>query len=162
MGKTEVKLIINTGPQADLYVITGHIMAECQLVEKKNSKSSNVLVTSKSQSSTVEQPSRKRDQYNPFISKGYVSLSENSKKIPIEILRHTGATKSLLVEGILPLSENTAIGTRVQIQGIELGVISVPLHAVYLSSELLTGQVTVGTRPTLPIRGILFILGSWQ
>ena len=59
----------------------------------------------------MKQPSGNRDQYNPFISKGYVSLSENSKKILIEILRDTGATQSLLVEGILPLSENTATGT---------------------------------------------------
>ena len=101
----------------------------------------------------MERPSGKKDQYNPFISTGYVSLSENSTKVPIEILRDTGATQSLLVEDVLPLSENTATGTRVQIQGIELGVVSVPLHVVYLSSELLTGQVTVGTRPTLPIKG---------
>ena len=64
------------------------------------------------------------------------------------------------MEDVLPLSENTATGTRVQIQGIELGVVSVPLHVVCLSSELLTGQVTVGTRPTLPIKGISLILGN--
>ena len=35
-----------------------------------------------------------------------------------------------------------------------------PLHVVYLSSELITGTVTVGTRPTLPIKGISLILGN--
>ena len=70
------------------------------------------------------------------------------------------------MEGILPLPENTVTGTTVQIQGIELGIVSVSLHVVYPSSELLTGQVTVGTRPTLPIRRISFIWEmtycSWQ
>ena len=70
----------------------------------------------------------------------------------IEILQDNGATQSLLMEDVLPLSKSTAIGTRVQIQGIELEVVSVPLHVVYFSSELLTGRVTMGTRPTLPIK----------
>ena len=30
----------------------------------------------------------------------------------------------------------------------------------YLTSELLTGQVTEGTRPTLPIKGISLFLGN--
>ena len=72
--------------------------------------------------------------------------------MPIEILRDNGATQSLLVEDVLPLPKSTATGTRVQIQGIELGVVSVPLHVAYLSSELLTDRVTMGTRPTLPIK----------
>ena len=43
---------------------------------------------------------------------------------------------------------------------LNLGVVSVPLHVVYLSSELLTGRVTVGNRLTLPIKGISLILGN--
>ena len=78
----------------------------------------------------------------------------------MKILRDTGAIQSLLVlvEGMLLLSGCTATGTSVQIQGIKLGVMSVPLHIIYLSSDLITGTVTVGTRPTLPIKGISLIL----
>ena len=108
----------------------------------------------------MEQSSVKKDQYNPFISKGYVSLSENGDKVPVMILWDTGTTQSSLVEGILSLSDNMATGTSVQIQGIELGVMSVPLHVVYLSSNLITGTATVGTRPTLLIKGISLILGN--
>ena len=126
--------------------------------EKNSSKITNVLMTN--QCSVVEQLSVKKDQYNPFISKGYVSLSKNGDKVPVKILRDTGATQSLLVEDILPLSDSTATDTSVQIQGIELGVMSVPLHVVYLSSELITGTVTIGTRPTLPNKGISLILGN--
>ena len=41
-----------------------------------------------------------------------------------------------------------------QIQRIELGVVSVPLHDVYFSFELLTGRDIVGTRFTLSIKEI--------
>jgi len=136
-------------------------MVECRVLEKKNnSQASNVFITSKNQSSVVEQSSVKKDQYNPFIFKGYVFLSENGDMVPVNILQDTGVTQLLLVERILPLSDTTAAGTIVQIQGIELGVISVPLHVVYLSSDLITGTFTVGTRPTLPIKGISPILGN--
>ena len=80
----------------------------------------------------------KKHHYNPFISKGYVSLSENGGKVPVKILwdTSTGATQPLLVEGILSLSDSRATGTSVQIHGIELGVMSVPLQVIYLSFDL--------------------------
>ena len=40
---------------------------------------------------------------------------------------------------ILPISEKTSSGTSVLIQGIESGLINVPLHNIYLSSDLVTG-----------------------
>ena len=97
---------------------------------------------------------------NPFISEGYVSLMENSEAVPIGILTDTGATQSLLVEGILPLSKETATGTQVLIQGVKLGIISVPLHTIYLKSDLVSGAAIVGLRPTLPIEGVSLILGN--
>ena len=102
----------------------------------------------------------KKHHYNPFISKGYVSLLKNGGKVPVKILRDTGATQPLLVEGILSLSDSTATGTSVQIHGIELGVMSVPLHVIYLSSDLITGTVAVDNRLTLPIKGISLTLGN--
>jgi len=97
--------------------------------------------------------------YNPFNSQGFVSVSEHGEKIPIDILRDTGATQSLLVDGVLPLSDSTAKGT-VQIQGIGPRVVDAPLHVVYLNSYLVKGAVTVGIRPTLPVGGISLILSN--
>ena len=37
---------------------------------------------------------------------------------------------------------------------------SVPLQVIYLSSDLITGTVTVGNRLTLPIKGISLTLGN--
>ena len=102
----------------------------------------------------------KEEEKNPFISEGSVSIRENDQAVPIRILRDTGATQSLLVEGTLPLSEETATGTQVLIQGVELGIVSVPLHTIYLKSDLVSGAVVVGLCPTLPIEGVALILGN--
>ena len=35
-----------------------------------------------------------------------------------------------------------------------------PLHRVYLHSDLITGSVVVGIRPTLPVKRVSFVLGN--
>ena len=134
-------------------------MAECRVLEKKNG-SKNVLTIFKARSPVTEHAIVEKEQFIPFILQGYVSLSENGEKVPVEILRDTGAAQSILVEGILPLEEDTATGNNVQIQGVELGVVSVPLHTIFINSDIVTGRVTVGIRPTLSIKGISLILGN--
>ena len=76
------------------------------------------------------------------------------------MLRDTGASQSLLLEGILPLSDQSYTGSDVLIQGVGLGVISVPLHVVNLYTDLVSGPAMVGIRPTLPVQGVSFILGN--
>ena len=41
-----------------------------------------------------------------------------------------------------------------------MGAINVPLHTVYLHSDLVSGPVAVGLRPCLPVKGISLILGN--
>uniref|UniRef100_A0A8W8JI11 Uncharacterized protein n=1 Tax=Magallana gigas TaxID=29159 RepID=A0A8W8JI11_MAGGI len=48
----------------------------------------------------------------------------------------------------------------VLLQGVELGVINVPLHRICLKSDLITGPVTVGVRPTPPVPGVSLLLGN--
>ena len=55
---------------------------------------------------------------------------------------------------------STSTGESVIAQGIEGGCVNVPLHKVNLVSDLVTGSVVVGTRPTLPIKGVSLILGN--
>ncbi|KAL1258996.1 hypothetical protein QQF64_009573 [Cirrhinus molitorella] len=45
-------------------------------------------------------------------------------------------------------------------QGIEMGLITVPLHQVHLESELCTGFVKVGVHECLPVKGVDLILGN--
>ena len=46
-----------------------------------------------------------------------------------------------------PLNPPLSFGTSVLIQGVECGFVNVPLHNIYLSSDLVTGLVAIGIRP---------------
>ena len=65
-----------------------------------------------------------------FVSEGFLSLESSSSQVPIKILRDTGATQSLLLEGVLSVSVITSTGVSVIAQGIEGGCVNVPLHEV--------------------------------
>ena len=101
------------------------------------------------------------ENYKPFISEGVVSLvgDENSSQ-KVKILRDTGATQSLLLDSVLPLTENSFTGANVLISGVEMGVLEVPLHEVNIKSSLINGNIVIGTRPSLPVEGISLILGN--
>ncbi|XP_067281212.1 uncharacterized protein [Pseudorasbora parva] len=99
-------------------------------------------------------------EYAPFITTGIVSLPGREENVSVQILRDTGAAQSFLLEGILPLSGQTATGEDVLIRGIEMTFLKVPLHRVHLASDLVTGDVIVGVRSSLPVPGVAFILGN--
>ena len=156
------------GPTCNYCKRRGHVISECWTLERKrNNPSSDLLVSTVNPPTTciitpvenIDDTSSSTD-YHPFVSEGYVSLSENGETVGVKILRDTGATQSLLVDGTLPLSEQTSVGASVLIQGVGLDVINVPLHQIFLKSELVSGPVIVGTRPTLPVDGISLILGN--
>ena len=99
--------------------------------------------------------------YEPFISDGLVSLnSDFAQSTPIKILRDTGASQSFILAETLAFSEKTSSGTSVIIQGVKCEFINVPLHNNYLSSDLVTGLVAVGIRPSLPFEGVHLLLGN--
>ena len=60
--------------------------------------------------------------YLPFVSDGSVSLIADSVALPVKILRNTGATQSLLLQGVLLLTKQPSAGASVLVQGVELGV----------------------------------------
>ena len=99
--------------------------------------------------------------YEPFLSDGFVLLnSDFAQSAPITILRDTGASQSLILADTLPFSEKTSSGTSVLIQGVECEFVNVPLHNIYLSSDLVKGPVAVGIRQTLPFKGVHLLLGN--
>ncbi|CAI5695146.1 unnamed protein product [Oreochromis niloticus] len=100
-------------------------------------------------------------QFSPFVSRGFVSLTgEETDRVPVTILRDTGAYHSFLLESVLPLSERSSCGSNILVWGIKMSVTSAPVHTVFLQSPLVTGYVKVAVRPRLPIAGIFFILGN--
>lgn len=151
----------------------GHIMSNCWALQKKNKAQTtpNALAVGRLQVVNVpkqEKPKGKWplsvdviESYKPFVSEGFVSLVGDDNNVrPIRMLRDTGASQSLILEGVLPFSENTSTGASILVQGIECGFVNVPLHKLNLKSELASGIVTVGVRPTLPVEGVSFLLGN--
>ena len=99
--------------------------------------------------------------FKPVMLNGFVSLSgDNCPPTPIKILRDTGASQSLILADILPFSKMTSSGTSVLIQGVECGTVNIPLHHVNLSSDLVTGLVVIGIKPSLLFKGVHLLLGN--
>ena len=111
----------------------------------------------------VSSPSKPiMETFEPFIHDGFVSLtSDLSTATEVKILRDTGASQSLLLADILPFTEESYAGANVLIKGVDSSDYSpVPLYNVYLSSNLVSGPVTLGIRPSLPFEGVHLLLGN--
>ncbi|XP_034081218.1 uncharacterized protein LOC117552092 [Gymnodraco acuticeps] len=98
--------------------------------------------------------------YAPFIRDGLVSLVGSNVRVPIKILRDTGAFDSYIVDSVLPLSYESDTGDTLLSWGMGLKVLPIPVHRMYIVCGLVKGEVAVGVRPALPIEGIQFILGN--
>lgn len=157
----------------------GHVLSECITFMRKKEKeaSPNTLVKSFTEMPIAMGSSKSlcpydvkkaessdllRKEFLLFVSEGLVSQTENSAPQPIQILRDTGASQSLLLKEALPSCEceDTEKGDFTLVQGIEGRSVTVPLHSVYLKSELVTGQVKVGLMSSLPVKGISVLLGN--
>ncbi|KAK3089262.1 hypothetical protein FSP39_002191 [Pinctada imbricata] len=173
--RSEASPGVGSPPTCNYCKKKGHVIGECLKLKKKKELKSQACASVRNDrkaldsicSDTPEIQGSKsssddfvEDHYKPFLSQGFVSLSDSSEALPVQILRDTGAAQTLLLEGSLPLSEHTFTGRSVLLQGVELGVIDVPLHKIYLKSDLITGPVIVGVRPTLPVQGVSLLLGN--
>ena len=61
----------------------------------------------------------------------------------------------------MPFSEESYTGANVLIKGVDSSDYTpVPLYNVYLLSNLVSGHVTLGIRPSLPFDGVHLLLGN--
>lgn len=100
------------------------------------------------------------ESYLLFVRMGYVSLVGSDEKVPVKLLRDTGAFDSFIQAGVLPLSKESEIAAAVPGQGMGLNVMFVPLHKVRLDCDLFQGEAALAVHPTLPIEGVSVILGN--
>ena len=143
--------------------ISGHLKSECIKLKKRQEKSVGLVTTARQNSlslkpvgtALVKAPST----YEPFLTDGIISVADG-QSAPVRILRDTGAAQSFILRDFLPLSEKNATGRSVLVQGIEMGIMKVPLHRVRLKSDLVCGDVVVGVRSSFPIPSVNFILGN--
>ena len=162
-------MVSRSGPVCAYCKRKGHLLSECWALEKKEKNKhrlNSVMVMSvagnenPSSGSIKEPPKEVHNVYKPFLSEGFVALHEREVPMPIKILRDTGASTLLLVEGVLPLSDQSATGDYVLIHRVELGFVRVPLHKVFFQSDLVSGSVVVGVWPTLPVDRVNLLLGN--
>ena len=148
---------------------SGHIVFDCPNLTRKREKQKGLKPTGLTSLKLTPQ-SCVKDQthvqvkvpetdsvmeiYEPFVSDGFAQSTH------ITILRDTGASQYLILADNLPFSEKTSSGTNVLIQGVECGFVNVPLHNIYLSSDLVNGPVAFGIRQTLPFKGVHLLLGN--
>jgi len=94
---------------------------ECWALEKIKANSpvmTLVKTKHRPQPEHKETPKMLPVEEHPFISEGYVSLTENDKQFPVKILRDTGASQFLILGSVLPLSEQTSLAANVLVQGV--------------------------------------------
>ena len=144
----------------------GHLIAVCPALERKRKKSQTAIrsvgIIKAINLEENEMLSSPVDcAFEPFTSSGTVTLSEmDSVRKPIRILRDTGATQSMLLGSVLPLSVRSSCGNNVLVQGVGGNVTTAPLHNIHLESDLFSGNVKVGICSKLPFKGIYLILGN--
>ncbi|XP_058260273.1 uncharacterized protein LOC131362376 [Hemibagrus wyckioides] len=139
----------------------GHVIADCSVLKRKQHPQAKSVGFLKTQTTVNTADKRIDDSYRPFILAGLISLSGSPEdQIKVKMLRDTGAMQSFIVADKLQLSDDTFCGSSVIVQGIEMSCIKAPLHCIHLQSDLCTGFVRVAVRPSLPVKGVDFILGN--
>nr|XP_033967813.1 uncharacterized protein LOC117467977 [Pseudochaenichthys georgianus] len=98
---------------------------------------------------------------NPLFPRAFVSLTGDPKdQLPVQVLRDTGGSQSIIREGILPLTSRSSCGSSAVVQGVGMTLVAAPLHNVYIHSSLVKGFFKVAVLPALPIKGVDFILSN--
>ena len=93
-------------------------------VEKNKGVKVNPLSEVKSCIEDKISPDKESDymeNYKPFISKDVVSLvGDKNSSQKVKILRDTGTTQSLMLDSVLPLTQNSFTGANVLTSGVEM------------------------------------------
>ena len=114
-------------------------MTECLTLKEKNAKSAGLVAIEQKPPLflSVSEVSEcgESEAYKPFVRVGYISLPGSDNLKPIKILRDTGASQSMILEGVLPLSDETALGSSVLVRGIGMTLFQFP--SIKSSSSLL-------------------------
>lgn len=145
----------------------GHLIATCPTLKRKAGKKTNTYKSVALAECPISSPEPEtldtttESAFEPFIFGGVVAFSEaDSETKSVRILRDTGASQSIILESVLPFSEKSSCGSSVLVQGIDLSVVKVPLHNVYLRSGIISGEVKLAVRAELPVKGVALILGN--
>ncbi len=100
--------------------------------------------------------------FESFVSQGSVSpvgVTESEK--PVVVLRDMGATQTVRLKSVLPLSVDTDLHNSVLVESIgDTEYQSLQLHKVCLKSKYVTGDVTIGIVDKIPVESVHMLLGN--
>ena len=74
--------------------------------------------------------------------------------------RLSGTLHPIILDNVLPFSDKSAVKSDVLVRGFNMQYVGLPLHTIYLESDLVKGSVKVGLRSQLPIEGVTLLLGN--
>ncbi len=160
-SKTVKTIIPNQAESRECFYCheVGHLIAGCPVLKKKNqfpkrqAPKSVGFVHVTGQSVSSGEPGIDPG-YDPFVSSGVVFLNGQERdKVP-------GSGQSFVLGSVLPFTRDSYCGSDVLVQGIELGIVRVPLHYVNIRSDLVSGFVRIAVRSQLRIKGVDLILGN--
>ena len=101
------------------------------------------------------------DTFKSFISEAVVSLPDQPESAKrIKVLGDTGSSQSLILHDVLPLSDATATGYNIYVQGIDCGETLAPLHRLHLSHSFVQGNVILGVMSEMPVKDVHLLLGN--
>ena len=86
-------------------------------------------------------------------------VGDESSSQKVKNLRDTRATRSLMLDSVLPLTKSSFL-VEMYFSEVEMGVLEVTLHEVNISSSLINGNIVIGMRPSLPVEGISLTHGN--
>ncbi|KAK0156645.1 hypothetical protein N1851_000121 [Merluccius polli] len=140
----------------------GHLISVCPVLKSKEqskSKSPSAVGLIHSEPTISQQGNLTEvdDSFKPFTTQGFASLTGNEAvRVPITILRDTGAKHSVARRGMLPFSDQSYCGSDLLLWGIKLSVIRAPRHTRLSFLHF----VQVAVRDQLPVAGVDLILGN--
>ena len=125
---------------------SGHWKAECPALGDGRPADGAWWVKPAALAACVGDPG---DTYLQFVTEGFVSLVGGDTRVPVRILRDTGASNLYIWASILPFSEVTDTGDRLLMQGMGMSVLPVTVHRMSLMCGLVQGDGAIGVRPLL-------------
>ena len=127
---------------------SGHIKSSCIALKRKEGKWVAQFATQArviSEDPLVTTPRQPLKAFKGFVSEGGMAITMAPKMAPISILRDTGATQSLLVQGVRPFTCNW-LESLYPVKFVGGGFVGVPLQRDFLKSNLVN---TLRSNPSI-------------
>lgn len=139
-----------------------YIVVSCPVLNKQNAKPVALVNTFDTtlDLTVVPEVSSELMDFASFVMDGVFSLPGNGPRVPVKMLRDTAASQFFILEGVLQFSDDSAVGSDVPVLDFGMKDIDVPLHMVFVESDLVFGEVAVEVRPQFPIKAVAFLLGN--